>query len=64
MDQWQTEALKLTAQGVSIIVSSGDSGAPGYVSTLGCLCSYDSSSASSQWAVSQALCCHFVRWLT
>eukprot|EP00981_Chlorochromonas_danica_P001748 scaffold381_cov168-Ochromonas_danica.AAC.1 len=50
MDQWQTEALKLTAQGVSIIVSSGDSGAPGYLSTRGCLCNYDSSSASSQWA--------------
>jgi tripeptidyl-peptidase-1 len=45
MDQFNTEAMKLSVMGVTISVASGDFGANNY----GCECSKDSSNSASSW---------------
>jgi len=53
MHAFNTEALLLAAQGVTILVSSGDNGAPNSAFTYDgeavCLCNYDSGSSSVAW---------------
>lgn len=49
LNQWEIEAMKVAALGVTITVSTGDNGAPGYTPQNGCLCDMGSSSSISDW---------------
>lgn len=48
LDAFNTEALKLAAMGVTVVVSSGDNGAAGDSA----YCNYPSSKSISAWPVS------------
>jgi tripeptidyl-peptidase I len=57
MTAFNTEALILAAQGVTILVASGDNGAANEATTSSgqtCLCNYDSSSSTLMWRMSNS----------
>ncbi len=51
MDQFNTEAMKLGTQGITVMVSSGDDGVAGDDT----MCDVDSSKAESSWPVSETV---------
>ena len=48
MEAFNTEAMKLALQGVTVLVSTGDNG----VASRSALCNTDSGSSQSAWTVS------------
>lgn len=53
LSSFNTEAMKLGLIGVTILVSTGDNGAPNSYNDQ-CLCAYDSSSNQLDWSVSES----------
>ena len=58
LNSFNTEAVKLTSTGVTIMVSSGDNGVAGTASN----CNVNSGSSQSSWTVSFLLFSLFVRY--